>query len=1027
MKCRCAALLLFVLAVPAAADHQDCESPLPYVLNLALPRLPKAYGFDAESLKRGVQRFMDDFYQEHGRCPDERPLQVNITIASEYEILDWLGQGLIQAAVIPELTLYLLTERDGLDLRSLDLEDHPVGELLLPALGGRPRSGRLSGHQWLPGNTEEDLEAFRTQLWRTAKGEVSEGEGPRYRIVLASHLSTTGFLDPLLDTAKWLNDKLKGPAGNEELRERFWQAFFENSRFAIDCDALAPERPLAERSCWELPKAEEQKGEGPVEILFPGESALRHERGWAYARAESGSGSSGNAGNAGNAGNYREHLVIAGPETESIFDGSAAFQPARPARSLELKALFGDAKTGTPPAAFLPILRPEPLFGVRTFGFTVDEIVRLLHQDQTTSERAELALVLPGGGVKAAYQSRIVDDLYSRGYLKNFRVRDSRNRKPLDVRYVIGTSGGALLGFFVSQLREDGPEGLTDILWKKDARRGIYLRSSDVFGWTDLLRYASIVASFLVLCVLLGLLSIPERGPLAPAARPTFAAWRLRLTLAVVPLLLFAPLLVRLSNSRSPSAQEQVPEFEGLIYAVLAMLAMFADQCMILEREPRKNGRPWAPPVLPVLFGAALIGFALHGNGWASAPLTFWPAYAVLAPLVLFCALILPLRLRSSSAETGIRGAARIALEILAPSGLALLLGASLAGDAGDAGDAADRLSSIKIPFYITGFALVLVLLLANFLLRPSSTRLRGKAWWAAYGASLLVASLLVINLCWSGEQKASPALELSVGTFLLCVGLLVLFVGAVSWAYAAQPRYHLARTHEFLSGFVVVLTHMVAVALILWAVTEVLPDRLSPLELTGEFWTWLFFTSLVIGLILLGIALLGRRHSRLVLQLRRSFLFLCSHHPNGEFVTRRFLRVAVLCVVALGWWNLVVAPALYGNRQARQYLEGAVARFYQQGGDGREIPSDRPIHRSRQPPGAGWHPLFPFCAGGRRMPAGAAAADQRRDLVSLQRLQRVRWSRRLLASETTGLPDPGHLRLGLAIPDLPGAPVVVG
>lgn len=484
MKCRCTVLLLVALAavipgLPAFADDQSCDSALPWVLNLALPRLPKAYGFDAESLKRGVQRFMADFYQEHGRCPDKRPLQVNITIASEYEILDWLSQGMIQAAVIPELTLYLLTERDGLDLRTLDLEEHPVGELLLPALSGRPRSGRLSGGVWRPGDTGEDLKAFRNQLWRAAKHEASDPRAPRYRIVLGSHLSTTGFLDPLLDTSRWLDAKLEGQAEKEELRERFWQAFFDNSRFAIDCDSLEPERPLAERSCWELPKAEEQAGEGPVEILFPGESALRRERKWSYAIVQ---GDADGTADPATGGNYREHLVIAEPVTETIFDGGPEFQPARPARAAELEKLFGEPKAGKPPRAFLPILEPEPLFGVRTFSFTVDETIRLLRQDQATSERAELALVLPGGGVKAAYQSRIVDDLYGRGYLKNFRVRDSRGRKPLDVRYVIGTSGGALLGFFVSQLRENGPEGLTDILWKTDAKHGIYLRSSDVFG-----------------------------------------------------------------------------------------------------------------------------------------------------------------------------------------------------------------------------------------------------------------------------------------------------------------------------------------------------------------------------------------------------------------------------------------------------------------------------------------------------------------------------------------------------------------
>lgn len=909
LRRRSVPLLLAALAVavplPALADHESCGNPLPHVLNLGLPRLPKADEFDAEALKEGVRRFMSDFYQEHGRCPGKRPLQVNITVASEYEILDWLGQGTIQAAVVPDLTLYLLTEQDDMDLRSVDVVDHPVGDLLLPALSGRPVSGRLAGGQWQPGRAAEDLEAFRLQVWH-AKPE--DRRDRRYRIVLASHLSTTGFLDPVLDTARWLDAKLAEipKAGREERRERFWRTFLANARFAMDCDSLEAERPLPSGSCWELPRSEEQSGEGPVEILFPGESALRralHQTDPALA--------------------YREHLVIAGADADLIFEKGDHLKKAAAARAGDVEHLFKPGG-GKALSAFLPILEPEPLFGVRTFGFTVDETVRLLRHDQATSGRAELALVLPGGGVKAAYQSRIVDELYGQGYLKNFHAV-SPVREPLNVQYVIGTSGGALLGFFVSQLGEDGPRNLTDILWKKDVRKDIYLRSTDVFGWTDLLRYLSVIVSFLVLCALLALVSIPERAPLNPANREGATAWRLRLTLAVFPLLLAAPLLVRLANHRSATAQEQIPEFEGLLYAVLAMIAMFADQCLVLEREPRENGRPWGPPWLPVLLGGALIAVPLltDPGGWASRGLSFGPAYVILAPLVLLTGLILPLRVRSAGAPLG-----RVLLEMLAPTGIALLLGLGLAGD---------WLNLAGLPFYITGFGLVLVLVVANYALRRPW--LRGRSWWAAYSASLLLASFLVMNLCWSGQKEhddagsalAAHTLEISMGTFLVCVGLLVFLLGGISWAYASQRRYHLQRTQDFLVGFVVLLTHLVVVAVTLWVVTEVLPDRLSPLELTGEFWTWLLGTSSLTGLALLLLALYGRRGSALVSQLRRSFVFLCSHHPNGDFVTRRFLRLAVLCVFALGWWNVVVAPALYGNRQARAYLLGAVERFYQE------------------------------------------------------------------------------------------------
>lgn len=917
-------LCLLAVPLPAFADHADCDNPLPHVLNLGLPRLPRA-GFKIEDLKPGVDSFMREFYREHGACYGKRPLQVNVTVASDYEILDWLKQGTIHAAVIPDMTLYLL-QRDGINLRKVDVQGHSMGDLLLPAVVGVPVSAQaVNGRLEKRPSPQGDLAAFHEQIWRAASsggGEKKE-EKPGYRIVLASHLSTTGFLDPLLATARWLTPRLQrieDEREREDRRESFWQAFFDNARFTLDCDSLDLQPEAGARSCWELPKS--GQASGPVEILFPCEMALRPKPGETRAAAP--------------AGGFREHLVIRETQAKEIFPRSAggdeAFQDPIPTYLAELDAVFAERKNEllSPETRLLrpfqAILEPEPLFGVRTFGFTVDEALRLLRQDQTTSGRSELALVLPGGGVKAAYQSRIVDELYRQGYLENDRVKGSGD--PLKVRYVIGTSGGALLGFFVSQLGSAGPWNLTDILWKRDVRKGLYLRSSDVFGWTDLLRYLSVVASFLVLCALLALVSIPERAPLNPADRVGTTAWRGRLTLAVLPLLLTAPLLVRLSNARSATGQEQIPEFEGLIYAVLAMIAMFADQCLILQPEERTNGRPWGPPWLPVLLGGALIAVPLLPGSvrWASGGLSFGPAYAVLAPLVLLAGLILPLRIRS--ARTSL---VRVALETLVPTGLALLLGLGLAGD---------WLTAVKVPFYITGFALVLLLVAANYLLRRSL--LRGRAWWAGYAGSLFLASFLIMNLCWPGEPAhagaehalAAHTLEISVGTFLVCVGLLVLLLGGIAWAYAAQRRYHVERTQDFLVGYVVVLAHLMVVSLTLWIITEVLPDWLSPLELTGEFWTWLLGTSLLVGVALLLAALYGRPERSGVKLLQRSFRYLCSHHPNGDFVTRRFLRLAAFSVFSLAWWNVIVAPALYGNRQAQAYLSGAVERFYDEAGN---------------------------------------------------------------------------------------------
>ncbi|HET9229524.1 MAG TPA: hypothetical protein VFR31_22780, partial [Thermoanaerobaculia bacterium] len=651
-------LLILAAPLPALADHTSCRSTLPQVLNLGLPRLPQDE-FRADALKLGVQRFMERFYTEHGTCAGERPLQVNITVASDYEILDWLGQGVLHAAVIPDMTLYLL-QRDGMSLREVEVAGHALGGLLLPDLAGWPVSGQMMNGEWMQRpSLRADLEAFRQEVW-TASGEEKKKEDeeerkPAYRIVLASHLSTLGFLDPVREASDWLDRRLEvieDEEKREDRRERFWEEFLGQTRFAIGCDSLENDEPGA-RSCWQPAKSETEHH--PVEILYPGEAVLRR---YEEARGKPRSRQS-----------YREHLVMLATTAAEVFSrpGPSGDMPfSDPVRLTELERIFASrekvpsGKETRPLRPFHSILEAEPLFGVRTFSFTADETMRLLRQDQTISNREALALVLPGGGVKAAYQSRIVDELYDHEYLANSQVKSAP--ESLKVQYVIGTSGGALLGFFVSQLTEKGPFNLTDILWKRDPKRGLYLRSTDIFGWTDLLRYLSVVASFLVLCALLALVSIPERAPLNPAHKTGSTAWRVRLTFAVLPLLLAAPLLVRLSNQRSASAREQIPEFEGLIYAILAMVVMFADQCLVLHKEPRENGRPRLPLWLPVLVGGALIALPLLAGSaaWATRGLTFGPAYAVLTPVVLLAGLIVPLRLQANRFGPG-----RTLLEVL--------------------------------------------------------------------------------------------------------------------------------------------------------------------------------------------------------------------------------------------------------------------------------------------------------------------------------------------------------------------------
>ena len=573
-------LLLAALVAPAVRAAApppataDCYELLPQVLNVGLPASRRLSAAGFQSVQKAAEGLFKKFYDDNGRCAGQRRLQVNIAIGNDYQILDWLGQGLVDMAVIPDLTLYLLG-RDGVELREVQSLDGRAGDLLTPATASRLRSRGYGPGGWTERpDPAGDFERFRWQLWCGAIAGPPAGrcsamaKGPEHRIALASHLSTAGFLRPVADTARWLAAR-RAEAGEEDEtvdRQRtdaFWTAFFQHARFTFGGDLPEGTRPtpgLVEIASEEIPAS----ADGPP---------------------------------------LRDHLVITAKAAEPLFRPEA-FKAMKCRLPAELAALLSD-----PPAAFLPMLSPEPYFGVRTFGFTVEEGLGLLRQHQATTGRARLALVLPGGGVKSVYQSRLLDALYGAGYLKNSLTQSlpTASASPLNVDYVIGTSGGALLGYFVSRLAEKGPWTLSEVLWRNGT--GQVLDSTDIFGWTDLPRYLTVIAIFGVFAGLLTIASMVQRShiPVSWTRRETAVRWRL--ALAVWPLLLAIPLLVRWVNGEH--SQEHIPVVEGLFYALCASLVMFADQCLIHRQEERREGEPWLHFAWPLALGSVLVALPL--------------------------------------------------------------------------------------------------------------------------------------------------------------------------------------------------------------------------------------------------------------------------------------------------------------------------------------------------------------------------------------------------------------------------------
>ena len=198
----CAAVLsvaIATLALGAAEPTLIAENSEPHVLNLGLPRtlllhLKSAKG-KAEEQEQEIRKVFQDLYCPASSCKGARPLQINIAFGDDYQILDWVGKGWVDAAAVPTLSLYLLN-RDHVDL--VEMNSNSWRALLaqrLPRRRGAPI----------------DLGNFWETVWRRSdeknKAAISPPEEQNAcSLAVPSHL--LGLLGPVEATSLWLNEKL---------------------------------------------------------------------------------------------------------------------------------------------------------------------------------------------------------------------------------------------------------------------------------------------------------------------------------------------------------------------------------------------------------------------------------------------------------------------------------------------------------------------------------------------------------------------------------------------------------------------------------------------------------------------------------------------------------------------------------------------------------------------------------------------------------------------------------------------------
>ena len=161
-----ALMLCVAMEVRAAAD--PCKDHLANVLQVAVPRTSFS-----EEATAAVSATLRDVLGPAYADPCGKNLQINIAFGSDYEVLEWIEKERVDAAIVPNLSLWLLTVRDGMPLRELNAAAAARIGILAP-VSPRPACARYAAGQWQP-CAERPVQscavASRVSVCRTVSGD----------------------------------------------------------------------------------------------------------------------------------------------------------------------------------------------------------------------------------------------------------------------------------------------------------------------------------------------------------------------------------------------------------------------------------------------------------------------------------------------------------------------------------------------------------------------------------------------------------------------------------------------------------------------------------------------------------------------------------------------------------------------------------------------------------------------------------------------------------------------------------------
>lgn len=562
-----------------------------------------------------LRTYLKEVARLHGADPDDPvDLDIRLVKGSYYQILQWMREGQLDGAVVSSFTAYLL-------MRDPHLALLPVIEFARTT--SRPMfSVRGKGAESPEAALWDCLEAVQKSL-------KDPPATPPCELRFVSHLSTTGFVVPLI----YIEEKFVRERGMTlPEQQAFWTRLLQWSRLDL-LHGVENLEQKAETSIAFTYIKDTKSVSLPVKDVtnladvlllgcrrnqpdpLPGTEDKRRAL---LRECQSDNSFLG---------------ALADPEAASPWErAGAVIQAGRgyvrtTAWSREARDEFAQRIE----SVFLPAGEETALsalfarwYDEGRYAFSIDEVIDVLKVDQVIRKAPRAALVLPGGGVRATYQSVILDHLYAHRIVNAGIAKHpaTGNQCPatqivpvvdprlLVINGIAGTSGGALLGYFASRRDTRASKALTE-LWIDD--QTVKTTALDIFPAMGALRVLSLLLLVAVFAATSAVHVRRERGALKGEV-PFWYTTFLSIFIIAAPFFIWR-------NARSDP--KYTPTFEAVALLIIIILVHFIHSVSMDGASPR-NPMRWLRRGIAFMAGGVILALTLFETYELVVPDAIW-------------------------------------------------------------------------------------------------------------------------------------------------------------------------------------------------------------------------------------------------------------------------------------------------------------------------------------------------------------------------------------------------------------------